>query len=204
MTRWMVWVVGLLLLWTSNSFAQEETTRPSEREIPEALLALKQDLQQRFETLHKSLETLQQNMGEIHRRAEEIGKQNDALWGENNKRTKEMNKEIHRRLEENGKRTEAFQTEFNRRSELYEQTVLALFGGVFLLLLIVLRALSRLRDGLPAPTEPVKNIEHKSWKEVQALQHNSTRLHALLEALRTQAKEDEKLATVLRSFSLMT
>ncbi|MBF0161809.1 MAG: hypothetical protein HQL88_05940 [Magnetococcales bacterium] len=200
----MPWIVGgALLLWqaASPALAQEEEGRLSDMEM---LKQGQQELQQRGTESYKTLEMLRKQMEETRKIVEDVGKQTESLSGESNKKFKELSKDLHKRFEESGKRAEEWRGEMHKRVELYERAILVLFGTVILLLLALFPRTSRARQALLQPLEEkMQSLEQKQLHDARNLQTNITRLHTLLTALRELAKEDAKLAAVLRSFALL-
>ncbi|MBF0462524.1 MAG: hypothetical protein HQL87_14160 [Magnetococcales bacterium] len=210
MTRLLLWVAGCVWLFchlSAPAFAQEETLRPSDRELLETLATLKQgqqDLQQHVEGIQKGLEELDLTAGTLRKELTEANRQADDRQADLNKRLKEANKDVGKRFDDSNKRVDDLRAEMGKRAELYEQVVPALFGLVIVLLLALFRTIARDRNTRIKPLEEkLFAIEQKQLHDARNLQSNITRLQNLLNALQELAKEDEKLAAVLQSFSLL-
>lgn len=210
MIRLFQWVMGCMILLFCQAaipvFAGEESAPQTDR-VVESLTLLQQGqqtFQRQIEEVLGTLGTLGKGSETIRQRLEEVGKRAEEVWGETNKRFKETNKELIRRFEEGNRRLEDLRTEVTQRVEIYEQAVLVLFGTVILLLLFLFRSVSRHRDGRIKPLEDkLFALEQRQLHDARNLQSNITRLQNLLSALQELAKEDEKVAVVLRSFSLL-
>ncbi|MEO5350145.1 MAG: hypothetical protein H7836_10925 [Magnetococcus sp. YQC-3] len=201
MRRLLFWVV-MFLLPITPLVAQEEGTS-LERATQDALQAIQQGVQgelQQLEAIQKRLDALTKVSERVQKEAEEIV----DFRAETGKRFKELNKDLAKRSEESGKRLDDFRGEINRRVELYEQAVLVMFGVLVLLLLLLFRSVGRDRsEDLKPLEEKLASMEERQLHDARNLQTNITRLKSLLDALRTLAREDPKVAAVLRAHALM-
>ncbi len=108
--------------------------------------------------------------------------------------------DVNRRFDDVNKRFD----DVNKRLDTSHQTMLALFGALITLIVALFAYIAWDRRTLVKPLqEKFLLLEQYQLREAQNLQENSSRLQNLLDALRKLSQEDPKLASVLRSFSLI-
>ncbi len=170
------------------ALAVEVAPRISDREIVESLTELKQQqkaFNQRMNDMNQRITDLIHN---LDKRFEAIDKRFDA---------------IDKRFEANDRRFEAM----DRRFESMMNWMLTLFGIVITLILGLLGYMIwDRRTALKPLREKMANLEDSSIQVNKQLEmHNpsGTLLERLVAAFRELAKTDEKVADVLKAFSLL-
>ena len=98
------------------------------------------------------------------------------------------------------KRMESMEASFNQRFNFLENLVMVVIAGIFGLIgYIVWDRKTALR---PVEERLIK-LEHELHRDLEIQHEDGSRLTRLVKVLREMAKQDEKLAGVLRSFSLL-
>ena len=180
-------------LTSHQALAVEIAPRISDREIIEALTALRagqkaleekmglrfQAIDARFEALDRRIDT---RFDAIDARFEALDRRADALF-------------------------EAIDTRFearDRRIDGLRQTMLALFGAMMALIVALFGYIAWDRRTMVRPLqERLDRIESELARDLELQHEEGSRLTRLLKVLREMAKTDPKLAEVLRNFSLL-
>jgi hypothetical protein len=98
------------------------------------------------------------------------------------------------------KRMESMEASFNQRFSFLENLIMVVIAGIFGLIgYIVWDRKTALR---PVEERLIK-LEHELHRDLEIQHEDGSRLTRLVKVLREMAKQDEKLAGVLRSFSLL-
>jgi len=176
----------IIIVFTGNPlFAVETAPRISDREIIESLAeikagqkALRELMEQRFEQVDKRFEQVDKRFEQVDKRFEQVDK----------------------RFEQVDKRFEAITNRFDKRFEQMFSLVLSLFGSLMILIIAVLGySIWDRRTITKKVSERVKKVEH----DLDIKNIDGSRLVRLIAALKDLAKENRKLAEVLRSFNLL-
>ena len=108
--------------------------------------------------------------------------------------------QIDKRFEQVDKRFEAITNRFDKRFEQMFNLVLSLFGSLMILIIAVLGySIWDRRTITKKVSERVKKVEH----DLDIKNIDGSRLVRLIAALKDLAKENRRLAEVLRSFNLL-
>ncbi len=183
----------ILLSLTINLYAYDTAPRISDREIVESLTELKQG-------------------------QKAINQRIDDLIVNFNKRFEDMNNNFNKRFEAMDKRFEDMNNNFNKRFEAMDKrfedmhdTMLILYTSTMALVAALIGYLIWDRNTAQKPMkQKVEKLENDmSVVEMELDQHLDIRnpsgpvVPRLIKALRELAQTDEKVASVLRSFSLL-
>jgi len=180
--KYFVLFVLIILTLTQTSYAIEVAPRISDREIIESLSELKagqKALNQRFDAQNKS-----------------INQRFDAQ----NKSINQRFVSFEKRFTGLEKRFDSFERSINQQFDRLWTLMLVFISGIFVLIgysiwdrKATLRPLEKRMDAL----------EKELQRDLELRHDKGSLLTRLLQALRELAKKDEKLAGVLRSFSLL-
>ncbi len=178
--RWLF--VLLLILVAPAATAVEIAPRISDREIIESLTelkagqnALEAKMDQRFEAVDQRFESM-------------------------DKRMESMEASFNQRFESMDIRMESMEDSFNQRFSFLENLIMVVIAGIFGLIgYIVWDRKTALR---PVEERLIK-LEHELHRDLEIQHEDGSRLTRLVKVLREMAKQDEKLAGVLRNFSLL-
>ena len=139
---------------------------------------------------------LQVQIDESRRNQEQIKEQLRDFKSDTDKRFEQVDK----RFEQVDKRFEAITNRFDKRFEQMFSLVLSLFGSLMILIIAVLGySIWDRRTITKKVSERVKKVEH----DLDIKNIDGSRLMRLIAALKDLAKENRKLAEVLRSFNLL-
>ncbi|MBF0428353.1 MAG: hypothetical protein HQL94_05475 [Magnetococcales bacterium] len=207
MIKYIQSILILFILYHSAfpAFALEVAPRLTDREIIESLTELKQGQK----NLEKHMDDMQQNLS---KRIEEVNlslnKRIDEVNLNLNKRIDEMYQNLDKRIDEGNqnlnKRLDELRMDFNKRMDNNHQTMLAMFGTLITLIVTLFGYIAWDRRTMIKPLqEKLNTIENQQIQLTQDTKNAKDHLHSLLEALRALAREDEKLASVMRSFALL-
>ncbi len=199
-------LLGMALLFFcegSPVFAVEIAPRITDREIVESLAKLQQgqqNIDKRFDDLRIEMnhrfEGVDKRFEGVDKRFVEVGKRFDDLRADMNKRFEAVD----RRFEAVDRRFD----DLNRRMDTSHQTMLALFGALITLIVALFGYIAWDRRTLVKPLqEKLTVLEYQQTQEIQSRKADISRMDQLLDALRQLSQEDQKLASVLRSFSLL-
>ncbi len=109
-------------------------------------------------------------------------------------------KAVDQRFESIGKRMESMEASFNQRFNFLENLIMVVIAGIFGLIGYVVWD----RKTVLRPVEErLIRLEHELHRDLEIQHEDGSRLTRLVKVLREMAKQDEKLAGVLRSFSLL-
>ena len=213
----------------SPALSLEVAPRLTDREIIESLAELKQgqrDINARFEGVDKRFDDLRFDMNKqfdhVNGRIDDLrldmdkkfdhvnGRIDDLRLDMNNKfdhvngRIDDLRLDMNKRFEGIDKRIDDLRFDINKRMDSNHQTMLAMFGTLVTLIVALFGYIAWDRRTLVRPLQEKLNLlEHVQTREIQTLQEQSSRLENLLNVLRELAHKDEKLASVLRSFSFL-
>ncbi|GAB6163373.1 hypothetical protein JCM12298_25330 [Desulfothermus naphthae] len=140
--------------------------------------------------------TLKVFMEQVDKRFEQVDKRISELREDVNKRFEEMREDMNKRFEQVDKRFEQVDKRFEQVDKRFEEmmTFLWMLVGIFTTLTAVVIGFAywdRRTIIRKARDEAIETIEREG------------RLKEFIKALRAYASEDEKFATVLRSFGLL-
>ena len=107
---------------------------------------------------------------------------------------------VDQRFESMDKRMESMEASFNQRFNFLENLIMVVIAGIFGLIGYVVWD----RKTVLRPVEErLIKLEHELHRDLEIQHEDGSRLTRLVKVLREMAKQDEKLAGVLRSFSLL-
>ena len=181
------WMLALfLILVTPAVTAVEVAPRISDREIIETLAELKAGqkalearMDQRFEAVGQRFESMEARM--------------DQRFEAVDQRFESMEAGINQRFE-------SMEAGFNKRFTFLENLLMVVIAGIFGLIgYIVWDRKTALRP----VEERLLKLENELHRDLEIQHEEGSRLTRLVKVLREMAKHDEKLAGVLRSFSLL-
>ena len=151
------------------------------------------DIDKRFGDLDKSFGDIDKRFGGIDKRFVDVNKRIDDLRQDMNKRFAELRQDMNKRFDD-----------VNKRIDTSHQTMLAMFGTLITLIVTLFGYIAWDRRTLVKPLqEKLNTLEQHQLRETQSLQENTSHIQNLMQALRKLAQEDQKLASVLRSYSLL-
>ena len=187
------WIAAaLLLLAAPAAVAVEVASRISDREIIESLAELKagqrvleEKMEQRFAVVDQRFVAIDQRFEAIDQRFVAIDQRFDA---------------IDQRFDAIDKRFEYMGEAFDRRFAFIESLMMVTIAGIFGLIgYIVWDRKTALRP----VEERLIRLESEFHRDLEIQHEEGSRLTRLVKVLREMAKDDEKLAGVLRGFSLL-
>ena len=173
------WLFALLLTFASPAaMAVDVAPRISDREIIEALTELKAG--------QKALEAkMDQHFEAVNQRFEAVDQRFEA---------------VNQRFEAVDQRFESMEAGFNQRFNFLENLLMVVIAGIFGLIgYIVWDRKTALRP----VEERLLKLENELHRDLEIQHEEGSRLTRLVKVLREMAKQDEKLASVLRNFSLL-
>ena len=107
---------------------------------------------------------------------------------------------VDQRFESMDKRMESMEASFNQRFNFLENLIMVVIAGIFGLIgYIVWDRKTALRP----VEERLIRLEYELHRDLEIQHEDGSRLTRLVKVLREMAKQDEKLAGVLRNFSLL-
>ncbi|MBF0126744.1 MAG: hypothetical protein HQM02_05980 [Magnetococcales bacterium] len=189
-----------LMLWCAEAGALEVAPRISDREIIQELASIKagQDKQnQRFEDINKRFEDINKRFEDVNKRIDDLNKRIDDLSLSLNNKIEAYNQSLNKRIDD-------LNQSLNARIDDLHKLILTLFSSLLGIMVAFIgfilwdrHTMTRpLDDRITQNAEEIKNNQ-------EFLQERSNLLNQLLLALRELAKDDPKLSTVLRNFSLL-
>jgi DNA repair exonuclease SbcCD ATPase subunit len=173
------WLFALFLTLASSAvMAVDVAPRISDREIIEALTELKAG--------QKALEAkMDQHFEAVNQRFEAVNQRFAA---------------VDQRFEAVDQRFESMEAGFNQRFNFLENLLMVVIAGIFGLIgYIVWDRKTALRP----VEERLLKLENELHRDLEIQHEEGSRLTRLVKVLREMAKHDEKLASVLRNFSLL-
>ncbi|RUM87487.1 MAG: hypothetical protein DSZ24_06080 [Thermodesulfatator sp.] len=188
-----------LLLFPFQTWAMSPST---EKQILMELAEIKATLRtfmevtnKRFEDMNKRFEDMNKRFEDINKRFEDMNKRFEALQEEMNRRFEALQREMDKRFEEVDKRFEQVDKRFEQMDKRFEQmmTFLWILTAIFTTLTAVVIGFAywdRRTIIRRAREETLKDLEEG-------------KLGALLRALKELAREDRRLAEILRSYGLL-
>ena len=170
------WLFALLLTLASPAvMAVDVAPRISDREIIEALTELKVG--------QKALEA-------------KMDQRFDAV----DQRFESMEAGINQRFEAVNQRFESMEAGFNQRFNFLENLLMVVIAGIFGLIGYIVWDR---KTALQPVEERLLKLENELHRDLEIQHEEGSRLTRLVKVLREMAKQDEKLASVLRNFSLL-
>ena len=167
-------VFCILFNFPATTFAVEVAPRISDREIVEKLV-----------TLEAGQAALRSEMKAGHAA---LGKRMDDM----NQRIGDMNQSMNQRI-----------ADMNQRISSQQTTMLALFSAMVALILALFAYIAWDRRTMIRPVvERLEHLENELFRELDMSHNKGSAITRLINAMRELAKQDEKVATVLRNFSL--
>ncbi|MBF0629253.1 MAG: hypothetical protein HQL91_13640 [Magnetococcales bacterium] len=193
----------LLVLLTFPALAStpERPVTNGEREILQELAALKAGqaaMNQRFEDINRHM---QDNNLALNKRIEDVnqslGKRIEDVNQSLGKRIEDINQSLGKRIEDINQSLSKRIDDLTKRVDDLTHMIVTLFGSLLGIITAFIGFILWDRRTMMKPFEEKLKANHEK------LQENATLLDHLLLALRDLAREDQKLAAVLRNFSLM-
>ena len=223
MRRLFGWGVGIVWLcfMASPAFSVEVAPRLTDREIITSLAELRQGQKgldqrfdavgqqfegvgQRFEDVNQRFEDVNQRFEGVDQRFDDVNRRMDDLRADMNTRFAEMRQDMNTRFAEMRQDMNMRFGDVNQRLDASHRTMLAFFGTLVTLIVTLFGYIAWDRRTLVKPLQDkLMTLEQQQLRDAQTLQESGSRLQNLLDALRKLAREDEKLASVLRAFSLL-
>jgi len=201
------WIAAaLLLLAAPAAVAVEVASRISDREIIESLAELKagqrvleEKMEQRFAVVDQRFVAIDQRFVAIDQRFVAIDQRFEAI----DQRFVAIDQRfdaIDQRFDAIDKRFEYMGEAFDRRFAFIESLMMVTIAGIFGLIgYIVWDRKTALRP----VEERLIRLESEFHRDLEIQHEEGSRLTRLVKVLREMAKDDEKLAGVLRGFSLL-
>jgi len=165
-------------------------------------------IDKRFDEQNKSIN---QRFAAIDKRFDEQNKSINQRFAAIDKRFDEQNKSINQRFVAIDKRFDEQNKAINKRFDVVNQrltilsnTMLALFGAMITLIVALFAYIAWDRRTMLKPVaERLECLEVEVFNELQLRHDDGSLLTRLVKLLREQAKNDPKLAAILRNFSLL-
>jgi len=195
--RKKVWLLALVVaVATPAATAVEVAPRISDREIIEALTELKAGQKALEANMNRRFEAVNQRFEAVDQHFEAVDQHFETMEVSFNQRFEA----IDQRFETIGQRFESMEAGFNQRFNFLENLIMVVIAGIFGLIgYIVWDRKTALR---PVEERLIK-LENELHRDLEIQHEEGSRLTRLVKVLREMAKHDEKLANVLRSFSLL-
>ncbi len=173
------WFLALLLILVAPAAtAVEVAPRISDREIIESLAELKAGQKSLEARMDQRFEAVDQRFESVDQRFESVDQRFDSM----------------------DKRMESMEASFNQRFNFLENLIMVVIAGIFGLIgYIVWDRKTALRP----VEERLIRLEYELHRDLEIQHEDGSRLTRLVKVLREMAKQDEKLAGVLRNFSLL-
>ncbi len=209
----IIFIIVSMLVLPCMAGAVEVAPRISDREIIESLTEIKQRQQGFSEKLDQNRDSLNQRMDDmmknIDKRFESIDKRLESI----DKRFESIDKRlesIDKRFESIDKRFESIDKRFESLEQRLESMVnitIAMFGSVMALIIALIGyTIWDRRTAVKPLQEKIVSVEkatRQMGNELDMEHPSGSLLERLVAAFRELAKTDEKVAEVLRSFSLL-
>ena len=200
LTRLIGLMVIFCLLIPVSTQAVETAPRISDREIIESLSDLKGRSQQleikmdeRFNVVNQRFESLESKMDE---RFNVVNQRFESLESKIDQRFKSLESKMDERFNAVNQRFESIDDQFGRIWSL----MLVIIAGIFGLIGFIVWDR---RTVLKPVEQRLGRMESYLEHDLEIKHDEGSRLTRLVKVLREMAREDERLAAVLRSFSLM-
>lgn len=207
------------MLWLATTsvdvMAVETASRITDREIIESLTrldagqqALAKEMHQRFEAVDQRFEAMEESINQRFEAMEEnINQRFEAV----DQRFQAMEKTINQRFEAVDQRFELLEKNMDQRFSALDKRLddqfamsLAMFSAIILLIVSLFGYIVWDRRTALRPLETrLAQLEQDLERDLQLRHEQGSLPTRLLNALRDLAQEDEKVARVLRSFSLL-
>ncbi|MBF0620419.1 MAG: hypothetical protein HQL54_00685 [Magnetococcales bacterium] len=185
-------MITILMLFTVSASAVEIAPRISDREIIESLSTLKQgqkDINKRFDDVNKRIDDVNKRFDGVNKRFDDVNNRID---------------DVNKRFDGVNKRIDDLRSDINERFTLINNNILALFGTFVTLIVALFGYIAWDRRTMMKPVqERLERLERDLHHDLDLQHPEGSRLTRLLNALRKQAGQDEKMAALLRSFSLL-
>ncbi len=213
-----LFILLFLADFNATALAVDVAPRISDREIIESLAELKagqKAINQRFAAIDKRFDeqnkSINQRFAAIDKRFDEQNKSINQRFAAIDKRFDEQNKSINQRFVAIDKRFDEQNKAINKRFDVVNQrltilsnTMLALFGAMITLIVALFAYIAWDRRTMLKPVaERLECLEVEVFNELQLRHDDGSLLTRLVKVLREQAKNDPKLAAILRNFSLL-
>ena len=213
-----LFILLFLADFNATALAVDVAPRISDREIIESLAELKagqKAINQRFAAIDKRFDeqnkSISQRFAAIDKRFDEQNKSINQRFAAIDKRFDEQNKSINQRFVAIDKRFDEQNKAINKRFDVVNQrltilsnTMLALFGAMITLIVALFAYIAWDRRTMLKPVaERLECLEVEVFNELQLRHDDGSLLTRLVKVLREQAKNDPKLAAILRNFSLL-
>ena len=212
---------ALLISLASPAFAVDRAPRISDREIIEALAELKagqkilqeqltayqQKTDARFDAVDQRFDAVDQRFAAVDQRFAAVDKHFETLEREMDKRFAAVDKRFDALEREMDKRFDAVDKRFDAMSKRIDDlhdTLIAFFGAMMAILMTLFGYIVwDRRTALRPLQDRIERLESEVVQDLQLHHRDGSRFERLMEALRTLAKDDERLARVLHQFSLI-
>ncbi|MBF0437987.1 MAG: hypothetical protein HQL93_02585 [Magnetococcales bacterium] len=172
--------------WMETASAIEIAPRISDREIIQELT------------------TIKAGQDKINQRLDDSIQNTNKRFDDVNKRIEESNQATNKRIEESNQATNKRIDDLTSSVNDLRHTMLTLFGALLSLIMALIGFILWDRRTMMRPLEERIAQNAKEIKTIQELlQEKSNQLSQFLQVLREMAKDDPKLSTVLRNFSLL-
>ncbi|MBF0439299.1 MAG: hypothetical protein HQL93_09285 [Magnetococcales bacterium] len=189
--------------WMETAVAIEVAPRISDREIIQELTTIKAGLDKVNQRLDDTIQNTNKRFDDVNKRFDDVNKRFDDVhkrFDDVNKRFDDVNKRIDEISQSLGKRIDDLTSSVND----LRHTMLTLFGALLSLIIALMGFILWDRRTMMRPLEERIAQNAKEIKIIHGLlQEKSNQLSQFLLVLREMAKEDPKLSTVLRNFSLL-
>ncbi|MBF0428896.1 MAG: hypothetical protein HQL94_08240 [Magnetococcales bacterium] len=201
--------------WLETAGAIEVAPRISDREIIQELTTIKAGQDKINQRLDDSIQNTNKRFDDVNKRIDDVNKRIEESSQATNKRIEESNQATNKRIEESNQATNKRIDDINqslgkRIDDLtssvndLRHTMLTLFGALLSLIMALIGFILWDRRTMMRPLEERIVQNAKEIKTIhELLQEKSSQLSQFLQVLREMAKDDPKLSTVLRNFSLL-
>ncbi|MEO5330436.1 MAG: hypothetical protein H7839_00315 [Magnetococcus sp. YQC-5] len=221
-----------MMFWMEKANAIDVAPRISDREIIQELVLIKagqdkfnqrfEDINKRFDDINRRFDDSNKRFEDINKRFEDINKRfddNNKRFDDINKRIEEVNLSLGKRIDDInvslgkriddlnvslGKRIDDLNVSLGKRIDDLNHLVLTLFGSLLSVMIAFIGFILWDRRTMLKPLEEriVQNTKDIHINRT-LVQENTNMLNQVLLTLREWAKDDPKLSTVLRNFSLL-
>ena len=174
-----------MLIQANAVLAVDVAPRINDREIIESLAELKagqREINQRFDAIDQRFDAIDQRFVAIDQRFEAIDQRFEGI----------------------DQRFHELRTDMNQRFASLENTMLALFGSIIVLITGIFAYIAWDRRTMLKPVvDRLDKLERDLGRDLDLQHEDGSRLTRLVKVLREMARKDKRLAEVLRSFSLL-
>ncbi len=181
--------VFLIPLTNVHAQSVEPAPKITDREIVESLAEIKAE----FKVIYQRFEAIDQRFEAIDQRFEALNKSIDQRFNQVDKRFEALNKSIDQRF-----------NQVDKRFESLERTMLSLFGSLIVLIVALFGYIAWDRQTTLHPLlHRVEAIEKDIAHVIDTDHPQGSSIARIIGALRDLAASDEKLAAILKTYSLM-